>query len=164
MEDEELNEIEEQEESEEDSENDINMEDYTDYPFAMEIVNGEIINLSAELQTKILQQLIKKAGLTKKKFVQYLRSFCGEYEDEEGEEEEIENEFLADFDSDFLMEILAFDPETGTFSPDGIGFLDSQYGYETKELLESLDYALEEEVNEGPHGHGSYGVYYLEQI
>ena len=134
------------------------MEDYSDYPFAMEIVNGEIISLTKKMQQKIRKALTEKLDISNIKLKKYLVALS-EFEDPE------DDTFapIEEFDFDTLAEILGFDLDDGRFSGEGIGFLESSYGWEAKELLEFLGFQLEEDIVEMPHGHGNYGVIYYEQ-
>ena len=63
-----------------------------------------------------------------------------------------------------MIDILGFDVESGVFTTNGIGFLDSPYGWETKELMEDLGYTLDDVTEYAPHGHGGGGVIFLEEL
>ena len=131
------------------------MDDFSGYTYAMEVVNGEIISMSGNFQHRIRTALKKKLHVSEQTLKAYLSALS------EGEEyDDPRFELLADLDPDFLPEILGYDAGENEFTGEGIGFLESRFGWETNELLESLGFQLREKINYGPHGHGTYGVKY----
>ncbi len=147
---------EDDEEDEEDEEEtgDIEWDDYCDYPFAMEVVNGEIISLKATLQIDMRSKLLQTSGISEESLIAWLL----------GEDAESDVSWLDEnccHEQDELAEILGFDAEESAFRCEDIDFLSSSYGWEAKELLELLGYPLKEAINHGPHGHGTTGVIYL---
>lgn len=125
------------------------MYDYDECSFAMEVVNGEIISLTPDMQAKIVERIRKKLKIKEPELIEYLND--GDSDDERFEP-------LCDIDIDALSEILGYDGES--FSREGIGFLESPHGWEAKELMELLEFNIHEKVEYGPHGHGTYGVYW----
>ena len=142
-------ELEEEEES--------SLEDYYDYSFAMEVVNGEIISLTEDLQQELFKKVLSTTGLTEEELANYLVA-CSE----DAEPEDEKYELLSNYDYDMLGEIFGFDFEERTFEPVSFGFLDCGYGWETKKLLEDVGYFVEDNIDYGPHGHGTCGVYFIE--
>ena len=130
-----------------------------DYPFAMEQTNGEILSMTPAMQKSVMARLITRLGITQEQLAKTLL-------------ERSADEALADLcpvgvdgpDFDMLIDILGFDVESGVFTTNGIGFLDSPYGWETKELMENLGYTLDDVTEYAPHGHGGGGVIFLEEL
>ncbi len=136
-------------------------EDYCDYPFAMEVVNGSIINLSGKLQNEMREKIIHAASVTEEDLINLLLS-----EDSDDAFETKLGKWLweNDVDSlDGLTDLFGFRINERIFQCDGIGFLDSDCGWTAKSLLEALGYDLTENIHYGPHGHGTTGVVYLEE-
>lgn len=133
-----------------DEDEDIEWEHYFGFPFAMEVVNGEILSLTAEFQAKILQRILSRADASREDLIAYLADGA--------ESDEFED--LAEFDYEFLVEFLGFDPDEESFELNGFDEFDCSYGWEAKELLEQLEFPLVERINEMPHGHGTNGVVY----
>lgn len=143
-------------EEEDEDEDPIDWNDYRDFPFAMEIVNDEIISLTPEFQKEILNQILNKLQVTSEELITFLSALAGD--------EMLINEKLkpiSSFEYDVLAEILGFDEEEKDFSPGGIGFLDSGYGWETVELLKTLGIVLQKDIDYGTHGHDTNGVIYF---
>ncbi len=67
-------------------------------------------------------------------------------------------------DAESLSELLGFDFIDGAFLCEGLGFLDSNLGWDAKNLLEQLGFCLSSDIDYGPHGHGTTGVVYLPEI
>lgn len=149
--------------AEEDEEASVDWEDYSDYPFAMEVVNGQIISLTDDMQEQIRTGILEKLGVTEEELVKFLVRLGA---DEDAAESEDGRRFgpIAGYGYDVLVELLGFAEDEGEFIPWGLGFLDSQYGWEAKELLESLGFELEENISHGPHGHDTNGVIYIQDI
>ncbi len=148
-------------------------EDYADCPFAMEAVNGEIISLTADMQEKMKDRIIEKFGITEEELISWLVDYLNGDESEDDQEDESEDEpendpkaewldMLGGVDPDALAEILGFDLAAESFSFEDIGFLESEYGWEAKELLEELGFEIVEEIENGPHGHGTHGIVYIQ--
>lgn len=137
---------------EDDVDEDIEWEDYVIYPFAMETVNGEIINLDASVQTTIKKRLLKELHVSENALCIYLDALG---EDSSYEDDRFDAIFDCEYDS--LKEILGFDGEK--FAPEGIGFLESGYGWDAKELMERLGFELEEVLSSS-----GYGVVYLSEL
>jgi hypothetical protein len=132
----------------------IEWDNYCDYPFAMEVVNGEIISLKATLQQDLRNKLLQTSGISEDDLIAWLQ----------GEDAESDVGWLDENCSDEqdpLAEILGFNADESMFRCEDIGFLCSSYGWEAKDLLELLGYHLTEAINRGPHGHGTEGVVYL---
>lgn len=125
----------------------IELDSFYGYPFAMEVVNGEIVSMTARFQRRVRVALKNKLGITDKELKSVLSGEDNPYE------------LLQEYDSDVLAKLLGFDGER--YSDEGIDFLGCHYGWEAKSLLESLGFKMKEKMEYGPHGHGTYGVYYI---
>lgn len=130
---------------------------YEGYPFAAEVVNGEIISMTDTFQQEVLAKLLSAMAVTKDELAAFLSQL------NDGEESDDERfTLLADCEHDFLAELLGYDADEEAFSPAGIGFLESSYGFEAIDLLKQLGFTVEENIQYGSHGHGTDGVCYVE--
>lgn len=136
----------------------VYLEDYCGYSFAMETVNGEIISMTDDFQTVLKNSILEKFSVSEENLCDYLfkRQSEDDYEDEDFD-------FLNDFDFDFLAEILGYYADENVFDPYGLDFLESPYGWETKDLLEQLDFELEDDSDSDPRGLYSSGVIYYDE-
>ncbi|MCQ2452462.1 MAG: leucine-rich repeat domain-containing protein [Oscillospiraceae bacterium] len=132
-------------------------EDYDGYPFAAEVVNGEIISMTDDFQKKVIAAILTKLGVTEAELCEFLSLLNDGDESEDGR-----FDLLADCEYDFLAELLGYDADEEAFSPAGIGFLESSYGFEAIDLLKQLGFPVEEDITPGTHGHGTDGVVYVE--
>ncbi len=137
---------------------DIDMEDYEGYPFAMEVVNGEIVSMTPDFQIFLRKKLMSFLDMDENELIDLLKII------ESGEEPDDESIYdKIGYDIEYLPEILGYDSESETFEPVGIGMLESVYGWETKELLEALEIPMQEDTWNEPHGQGSYGVIFIDE-
>ncbi len=149
--------------ADEDEETSVDWDDYCDCPFAMEVVNGQIISLTEDMQAEIVTKILEKLRVTEEELIQFLVRLEA---DEDAAESEDGRRFglIAGYGYDVLVELLGYDEDEEEFAPGDLGFLDSNYGWEAKELLESLGFELEENISHGPHGHDTNGVVYIQDI
>lgn len=99
------------------------VDDYEDYKFSMESVNGTIINFDTDFQQEAFEKYLEAYGLTKERVIELISSD----EDYEGD----------DFDRDLAEDMSSL----GVKVEDGeISFEDmyGEEGYGAKELLEEL--------------------------
>lgn len=150
------------EEIEDSGEESIDLCDYCDYPFAMEVVNGEIINMSGKLQKAVRRKLLDLAQVTEADLVGFLK--INDLIVAENSETGKALHDTVGLGIEELSDLLGFDFGSDSFQCDGISFLGSRYGWEAKDLLEQLGYCMSDDMNYGPHGHGTAGVVYLENI
>lgn len=129
----------------------IDMYDYEECSFAMEVVNGEIISLTTDMQEKIMERIHKRLKIKEDELIEYLKD--GDSDDERFDP-------LGDIGVDALAVALGYDEDSEEFKRDGVGFLESEFGWEVKELMELLEFKIHEKIQEGPHGHDTYGVYW----
>lgn len=134
----------------------VHWEDYEDYPFAMEVVNGDVISLTADMQRELAEKLAQKAGIT----LEELGACLLQLE----EDEETENEVLSDLVSDCgeLAEVLGYDVDEQEFTFPGIGYLEASCGWDAVEVMKFLGYDLEENIRHAPFEHGTDGVVFYE--
>ena len=166
-----------EDEEDEEDEGPPDWEYYADHPYAMEVVNGYILSLEPWVQKKALSNTLAKFGVTADRLAAYLRSRSDAWDDEDEDEEDgdeiephgadVPNDDFADlkglegFDTEALYELYGFDEEEGAFDPGGMGFMDSQNGFEMNSILGYLGFVLDEDMYYGPHGHDSSGVYFI---
>ena len=134
----------------------IEWDAYCDYPFAMEVVNGEIISLTATYQNAIKEMLLANLDISEEDLIDYLMALS---EDAESDDDRFVP--IVDCEYEALCEALGYDEDGQKFTPSGIGFLGSSFGWEIKQLLECLNAPLEENLEYGPHGHGTTGVIFI---
>jgi len=146
----------------------IDMEDYFGCPFSMEVVNFEVLHASVEFLTALRQKTQKLLKVREKELHGYIAARNAEDEGEELEEKQqklLEDDRfapLAGIETEELNCFFGYDDEEDTLNPRELRFEDCTVGWELVDLIKALDFDLEERVNDGPHGHGSYGVYYIE--
>lgn len=129
----------------------IDMYDYYECSFAMEVVNGEIISLTPDMQEKIVERIRKKLKIKENELIEFLQT---------GDSDDERFDVLNDTGAEALSVILGYDDNKCDFVREGIGFLESPLGWEAKELMEALEFNIHEKIEYGPHGHGTYGVYW----
>lgn len=135
----------------------VDWEEFDGYPFAAEVVNGEIISMTEDFQQEVLAKLLADLEVSEDELAEFLSLL------NDGDEPDDDRfSLLEGCEYDFLAEILGYDESEGTFNPQGIGFLESAYGFETIDLLKALGFPVEDEIEPGPHGHGTDGVVFVE--
>ncbi len=151
-------EVEEEDGIEEETEESLNWEDYSEYPFAMETVNGCIISMTAEMQERLRAGLLNRMKVTEAELCAYLSS------EDDGKPRDNRISLIIGEEYVELTELLGFDADEGKFDPEGIGFLESEYGWEAKDLLQIAGFSLYEDIRYGAHGHDTNGVYYISEL
>lgn len=190
------------------------MQKYRTYPFAMNVGDGTIISLTADMQNRIKNRILKLTRASEKELADYLMirskkdeeeyssvadtiKISGDVRNVELDDQKIrqrmkssiqgvfnkiigslspernEEVFGADDDEDNRFELLfvyAFETlrialgydtagrRFGAFDP---GFLASDEGWEIQQLLEDLDFKLQERTIENPDSHIDYDIVFV---
>ena len=148
-------------------ENLINLNGYTDKPFAMEVLSGKVLSLRTELQKSLVYKTTIKLNLSISELGKFLINHIDGEEDENLKDDESLSDkygFLMDYTGEELEEIFGFDEVNEKFTYPGIKIFRSNYGWSVKGILEELGYTLAENIDEYPNIHNADGVIYCDMI
>ncbi len=190
------------------------MQKYRTYPFAMNEGDGAIISLTADMQNRIKNRILKLTRASEEELADYLiirskedeekyravsesigvsedgrtvelddqkirqrmkssiqqifNQIIGSLSDERNEEafdddedEDDRFELLFEYAFETLRIALGYDTVSRRFGAFDPGFLASDKGWEIQQLLEDLDFKLQERTIENPYSHIDYNIVFI---
>ena len=157
---------EEEEEDEEEDDEDIDWDEYLDCAFSYEMVNFELLNMTAGFQRSVVEAMMKRYDVDEAALAAVVQAIAEGYavfDEEDAEEDSVlldgKYEEIADISEPGSW--LGLNSDGTGFLCTGLGQFDMGQANEFGDYLSVLGFSLNEESTIGAHGHDSNGVAYI---